>query len=334
MILGIFGIAGAQPTEIGAGEQPQLAVDPGGTVRLVYGQENRIFYSVSNDYGVSFSKPTLIAEISEMHLGMGRGPQLACSRDYSIVTAIDKTGNIHCFRMDHKTDKWSEQGTVNDIEGSAPEGLMGLAADEQNNFYAVWLDLRNDRKNKIGFSSMTGDGAWSKNKIVYKSPDGSVCQCCKPSVAVREKNVSLMFRNWLNGSRDLYVMVSSNRGSQFGNAAKLGNGTWKLNACPMDGGGILIDKNNNMHTVWQREGAVYYDQPGEAESRIAEGRSCGLFGDEAPFMTWQEGREIYGQPLHGARTIIGEGSFVNVVQLMDGWLATWEWQGKIVYKKF
>jgi hypothetical protein len=333
-ILGISHSGICQSTEIGPGEQPQLSVDPNGIVRLVYGQENRIYYSVSIDNGASFSKPTVVAELNDMHLGMTRGPQFASSRDYSIVTAIDKKGNIHSFQLNHKTKTWNKIKNVNDAEGSAPEGLMSVTADEANVFYAVWLDLREDKNNKIAFSTLTKNGSWSTNRIIYKSPDKTVCECCKPSVAVKGKSVSLMFRNWIEGSRDLYVTNSFDGGVTFGNPTKLGNGTWKLKGCPMDGGGILIDKNNIVHTVWQREGVVYYDQQGQSENRIAAGRSCNLFGNETPFMTWQEGGQIFGQSLNGNKISIGAGTSINVVQLKNKMLlAAWEKDGEILYLK-
>ena len=337
-LCGIFYLISSAAQEIGEGNQPQLAVDAHGIIRLVYGYENKIFYAMSNDNGTSFTKPVVMAEVNEMHLGMGRGPQLTSSKDYSVTTAMDKKGNIHSFQLSHKTKKWSKMKNINDVAGSAPEGLMSITADEANHFYAVWLDLRDDKNNKIAFSLLTNNGSWSKNTIVYKSPDKTVCECCKPSVAIRSEHVSLMFRNWINGSRDLYVITSLDGGKTFGTASKLGNGTWKLNGCPMDGGGVVIDKQHLIHTVWQREGVVYYNQPGQSESKIADGRGAGIFGNETPFMTWNEGAEIFGQPLVGDRIHIGEGKAVTVIQLKDdtkrlSLLAAWEKEGKIQFRK-
>lgn len=147
-----------------------------------------------------------------MHLGMTRGPQLASSKDYSVVTAIDKKGNILAFRLTHKTGKWEKITNVNDVDASAPEGLMSIAADDNNNFFAVWLDLREGQKNNISFSVLKGNSKWSKNSFAYKSPESHVCECCKPQIAVRGNNVSIMFRNWLKGSRDLYLIISLSSG--------------------------------------------------------------------------------------------------------------------------
>ena len=148
---------------IGSGQQPQIRADNQGIIRLIYGDRDKIFYALSSNKGVSFSKPIEIAEVKDMHLGMSRGPQLASSKDYSVVTAIDKAGNIHSFRLNHKSGKWTKIKNVNDISETAKEGLMSVTADEDNNFYAVWLDLRDDNNNKIAFSNLSNTGSWSKN---------------------------------------------------------------------------------------------------------------------------------------------------------------------------
>jgi hypothetical protein len=159
---------------VASGEQPQITVDAQETVRLVFGNGEQIYYSVSNDIGKTFSEPIVIAEVKGMHLGMTRGPQLATSKDYSVVTGMDKEGNIHSFRLTHASGKWEKLQNVNDANGSAPEGLMGLAADDKNNFFAVWLDLREGRKNNICFSSLAGKQGWSSNIFTYKSPESHV----------------------------------------------------------------------------------------------------------------------------------------------------------------
>jgi hypothetical protein len=95
----------------------------------------------------------------------------------------------------------------------------------------LWLDLRSNEKNKIaGVLSTDGGRHWQKNKIIYQSPSGTVCECCKPSVSFTRSGINVMFRNNYNGNRDLYIMHSAN-GDDFDKPQKLGQGNWKLNAC-------------------------------------------------------------------------------------------------------
>ena len=317
---------------LGAGEQPQITVDSKETVRLVYGLAGKIYFSTSADKGRTFSAPNVIGEINEMHSGMTRGPQLATSKDYSLVTVIDKKGNIHAFRLTHRSGKWDKIGNINDTEGSAPEGLMAVGADDNNNFYAVWLDIREGRKNNISFATLTGSSGWSQNRFVYKSPEGSVCECCKPSIAVKGRNVSIMFRNWLKGSRDLYIITSTDGGKDFSPAQKLGLGTWPLKGCPMDGGGVSIDSKNRIHTAWQRAGVVYYAQPGKPEEKLGDGRNVALNGQ---LVTWDNGSVMMLRPINGDAKEIGEGTALRVYEFSDGSaLAVWEKDKTIMLKTF
>lgn len=332
LVLLIFSLHPAFPeTEIGVGEQPQVAIDLSGTIRLVYGKADRIYYSRSTDGGRTFSPPELVGMVSEMHLGMTRGPQLASSKDLSVVTAIDKKGNIHTFKLNHKSNTWEKAGNVNDTDGSAPEGLISISADDKNNFYAVWLDLRENRKNNICFASFHGKGSWSKNQFAYTSPESHVCECCKPSIAVNGSIVSIMFRNWLKGSRDMYLVTSANKGKIFSEAQKLGFGTWPLKGCPMDGGGLSIDSGNDIRTAWQRDGIVYYAEPGKAEEKIGEGRGVGMSDN---LIHWQKGSDLFFKRINGDQQKVGEGTALKMLELQDGSiLAVWEKGGQIVCKK-
>lgn len=321
---------------IAAGSQPQITADSKGIVRVVFGRQDEIYCATSIDNGGTFTKPVLVARVPEMHLGMSRGPQLASSINYSVITAIDKSGNIHWFKLNHSAKEWKNMGILNDLKGSAPEGLMSIAADKKDHFYAVWLDIRTGKRNQIYFSSLSGTSHWSKNFIAYQSPDEHVCECCQPHIAVQGSEVAIMFRNWLNGSRDLYVTKSMNGGASFAAAQKLGMDTWKLNGCPMDGGGIVVDESNIIHTAWQRKGIVYYDQPGKPEMYIGQGRTCNISGTgNAQFITYQNNDTVRVVALQNKKEIvIGKGSFLKSATLPDGHIfCVWEQDSKIKFKR-
>jgi hypothetical protein len=322
---------------ISAGKQPQLSIDSKGAIRVVFGRNDSIFYSMSSNKGNEFSKPELVAYVPKMHLGMTRGPQIASSANYSVITAMDEQGAIHCFVLNHSNGSWIDKGLVNDKKGSAPEGLMGLAADNNDHFYAVWLDLRVNKRNNIYFSSLSASkGKWSPNTLVYKSPDEHTCECCKPNIAVKDAHVAVMFRNWLNGSRDLYCAQSDNSGKTFSKAEKLGKGTWKLNGCPMDGGGIAIDDKNIVHTAWQREGVIYYSRPGGIEKQTAKGRAAGITSQNGKTIcSYQQGDDIVISDLtQNKETVVGKGKFPKSIVLADkSIICVWEQDNNILYKK-
>lgn len=223
---------------IGNGQMPDIAKDESGKIHLVYGIGDSIMYTASSDNGQSFSQPSVVAVLPDMFSFAMRGPQIAVNKSGIIITACTTKGNIFSYYKDK--ENWKQGARVNDVDTIVKEGLMALGADGENVF-GVWLDLRGNRRNKIyGVESNDGGKSWSKNIMVYTSPDTSVCPCCKPSVVMKGKTVYVMFRNWLQGNRDLYLIKSDNNGRSFSDAQKLGMGNWKLNACPMDGGGLEL----------------------------------------------------------------------------------------------
>jgi len=327
------------PSEItiSKGQQPQIGADNAGIIRVVFGKADSIFCSTSLDKGSSFSKLVLVGVVPKMHLGMARGPQLASSAHYSVVTAMDQNGDIHYFTLNHKKGQWQEKGTVNDVKGSAPEGLMNIACDSQDNFYAAWLDLRLNKRNNIFFSSLpAGHTQWLKNKLVYQSPDGHVCECCRPSIAVKGSNVGIMFRNWVDGSRDLYLAASADKGKMFNKATKLGSGTWKLNACPMDGGSLNFNADNTINTTWQRQGVVYYCKQGGNEKELGKGRDCSISTDPRQTIVamGDAGNLKYKNVQTNQEITVGKGSYLKTCILPDDKvLCVWEENGMIKSKK-
>jgi hypothetical protein len=163
---------------------------------------------------------------------------------------------------------WSDGVRINQVPESAGEGFHNLAGHGRT-FYAVWLD---DKSGGVYLSTSTDGGAtWPKNQLVYNSPEGHVCECCHPSVQIgSDGRIFVMWRNWLKGSRDMYLGISSDGGNSF-RIQKLGLGTWPLNGCPQDGGGLALDGRGNPVTAWRRNGSVYWARPGEPEEELGQG---------------------------------------------------------------
>jgi hypothetical protein len=326
------------PQTLAIGTQPQLSVDAKGIARIAFGRNDSIFCATSTDQGRSFSSPKFVTHVPGMHLGMARGPQLASSARFSVITAMDKSGDIHWFQLNHSNGQWTRKGLVNDKKGTTPEGLMSIVADGQDNFYAVWLDTRLESNNNIFFASLVAaQEKWSKNKLVYRSPDGHVCECCKPNIAVNNKMVAVMFRNWLNGSRDMYLARSDNKGMDFEVASKLGTGTWPLKGCPMDGGGLVFEDEGLIQTSWQRNGVVYTCRPGHEERELAKGRGTGITKNTKTgqsIVSYQEGENTKLVKAANKQELLSEkGSYLKTGTLTNGkLLCVWELNKTIRFK--
>jgi hypothetical protein len=293
-------------TIIANGQMPNVIRDKEGVLHLVYGSGDSIMYLYSKDGGKSFSKTSLIYTLPKLAASHTRGPQIAITSTGLLVTACTSMGNIFSF-VKAGSGNWKLTGKVNDRDTIAKENLMALSADGANVF-AVWLDLRDGHNKIFGARSSDGGKSWSKNILVYTSPDKTVCECCKPSVVMQGNNVYVMFRNWLNGNRDLYLITSHNVGKSFSKAEKLGKGSWPLNGCPMDGGAIALDKKGNPVTVWNRKGIIYTSEPGAEEREVGKGRSCTMKTvDSENVYAWLENGEVVVLKQGGQKISLGKG---------------------------
>lgn len=268
---------------IGQGQVADVATS-GSTVYVAWGNGDSIKCSFSIDNGATFSPAEVVDVVPGVFSFAMRGPQIAAVSGGACIIVSTQKGNLLAYQKAGRA-KWTKTGRVNDADTTVKEGLLDLQSDGEQNLFAAWLDVRKDRRNNIfGARSSDGGKTWKPNQLVYQSPDGHVCECCKPSVAMQGNSVAVMFRNFLNGSRDLYLMRSSNKGATFGSAEKLGAGTWKLNGCPMDGGGLAM-LDDRAETVWRRKDTVFAAAVGQKELALGIGRNC--------TMTTAGGREVY-----------------------------------------
>ncbi|PSR52749.1 hypothetical protein AHMF7605_04045 [Adhaeribacter arboris] len=317
------------------GKQPAVAVDPNNTIKVVFGQAEEIFYTTSTNNGETFTPPQKIGKQKQLALGMTRGPQLTTTKDYTVIAAADPTGKIMVYQLKNKSNQWGKPVNLLDQDTTAKEGFVALASGKDNTVHAVWLDLRLGKKNNI-FTASSKDGGktWSKNKLAYTSPEGGICPCCRPSITADAKgNVYIMFRNELEGSRDMYLVTSTDNGQTFGPAKKLGMGTWVLKACPMDGGALALNKQGKLGTTWRRENTVYYAEPGAMERKVGEGRASSLVKNaKGNYLVWQHGNQIMAlAPGKLSPEEIGTGTYPRLAALTNQQvLGIWESEGKIL----
>lgn len=280
-----------------APKQPQAIVSKTGVTHLTFGVGNRIYYC--NNMGGKFGTPAVAFDVPNLSLGMRRGPRIADTGKSIVITAIGgpegkgKDGDLLAYQSDDNGMNWSGPVKVNDTVASAREGLHAMTATDQGVLWCVWLDLR-AKRTELYASQSTDDGkSWSKNQLVYRSPDGSICECCHPSIVANRDLVHVLFRNSIGGNRDMYLVSSYDKGKSFDPAIRLGAQQWILNACPMDGGMLCTANNGTPTTVWRRVRTIYTssNQPNN-ESTIGTGEQpwicCNSHGT---YVVWTRRRE-------------------------------------------
>lgn len=241
-------------------KQPQACLSSDGAVHITFGVGDQVFYCKVKDDKCSAPQPAF--RVPNMSLGMRRGPRIAHSGASITITAIGGTqgkgrdGDILAYRSHDLGKNWLGPVKVNDVDGSGREGLHAMTSGDDCALWCVWLDLREKGTVLYASKSMDHGETWSKNILVYRSPDGSICECCHPSIIASDNTVQVLFRNSLKGDRDMYLITSLDQGKSFGEARRLGRTNWHLNACPMDGGMLAVIGRGEFNTVWRRDRTI------------------------------------------------------------------------------
>ncbi len=227
-----------------------------------------------------FSEPRAITGLSGVvPIGMRRGVRLVESGDALIASAVvrgeDGDQNLLITRSTDTGRTWSEPIRLNSVNDSAREGLHGVAS-MGDRVAVVWLDVRSSAHEVFISVSRDAGKTFSRDLRVYRSPDGSVCECCAPSVSFDSiGRIVVMFRNQIAGARDIHVITSRDGGDSFDSLLKLGIQSWQASSCPMDGGS-LISADGRLHGVFQREGRIIrVELAGGREQTLADG--AGVF---------------------------------------------------------
>jgi hypothetical protein len=179
----------------------------------------------------------------------------------------------------------------------------------------------------MGAYSQDGGASWSRNTLLYEVPGGTICQCCAPSIAFDKRGVAnVMFRNALNGTRDLFL-AGWRLGEKPTEGQKLGVASWVLNACPMDGGGIA-KLGDGVITAWRRENTVYLAEPGRPETAIGQGKDVSIaVGRRGAYVVWTgaAGLEMHEPGQDTPRLLSPAGRFASTAALPNGSvLIAWE----------
>lgn len=345
----------AARTEIANATQPQLAAAADGRVWLVYGQQEQaasssgsadhsahaaghgdgkkkgghgrapraggVFVASSTDGGATFSPGVKVATLSKLMIGNRRGPRIAVQGDRVTVTAI--ADELVAFSSTDGGKTWSGAVTINDVPESAHEGLHDLGVSPDGELFVSWLDLRNAKTELWGASSKDGGRTWSADQLVYKSPDKSICECCHPSVLFdSDGNLAVMWRNSIKGSRDMWLMTRPKGAANFTSARKLGEGTWKINGCPHDGGTLVALGGGKFGAVWQRAGEVFLTRAEEPEVSLGKGRQpTATVSDRGPVIVWNDGTHLVstGASVNAQTTKkVSEGRFPSLAALPSG----------------
>lgn len=337
MTLGLTATAAAETTL--PCRQPQLAVS-GPTVYVACGTAAAVLVARSDDRAESFGPALAIPITGHLSLGNHRGPRIVALGDTVIVTAIvgaqggGKDGDLLAWRSVDRGQHWSAPIRINDVEAAAREGLHAMTG-EGGTVAVAWLDLREKGTTLVVAVSTDGGAHWGPDVVAYRSPSGTICQCCHPSLATDGSGrLVAMFRNSLEGARDMYVIGSGDKGRTWTSARKSGQGTWPLKACPMDGGAVASHAGVVV-SVWRRDQTVYLARDGAAEVAAGQGVNPAMaMTATGPIVAWNGAGGLMIKPSDAEpRLVDARGKFAALATMPGGVVLAFERGADVVVRR-
>ena len=101
----------------------------------------------------------------------------------------------------------------------------------------------------------------------------------------------------------------------------------------MDGGGISLNKNGVLASVWRRENQLFTTKLGESEQLLAQGRNASIAtSNQNTFIAWQNQGQIWlSQSGRKEPTSLGTGRFPKV-SILNEQQAFCVWEDNAIIK--
>jgi hypothetical protein len=170
-------------------------------------------------------------------------------------------GDIRFARSTDGGKTFAQAITINSDAGGAPTGhaFQSLAVDQRGRIYVTWIDERNksgeDRGAEIWMSTSDDGGrTFSRDRRILSD----VCECCRTNIQVDTAGrLFLSYRTVpARGPeyRDIIVASSVDGGKSF-STTRVSADLWEINACPVTGPALCVDKQGRLTVIWFTGGA-------------------------------------------------------------------------------
>lgn len=262
------------------GLQPQVAVEPGGTVHLVYLQGDPkacdVFYRWRKPGSVGFSKPIRVNSEpgSAIAIGTVRGAQVALGKESHGGVQVHVVWNgsqpakdpgakgvpmlyarLSADRTEFEPQRNLMTSTMN-LDGGG-----SVAADLRGNVFVIWhahpRTGPDDELHRAVYLSRSTDDGKTFTPETRVNPEGvGVCGCCGlKAFADRQGNLAVLYRAADDSAnRDSMLLVSTNLGLSF---ESLPLGVWRSSTCPMSTPALGSGPGGSLLAMWETQGQVY-----------------------------------------------------------------------------
>jgi len=267
------------------GIQPQVMVDAGGVVHMVYYKgdpgHGDLYYVRSRDGGATFSAPLRVnsqpgsaiaaGNIRGGHIAVGKNGRVHVAWNGSHAPAAKMGAEPMLYtRMDSAGRAFEpERNLIQSAWGL--DGGGALAADSAGNVYVVWHapapGAEGEANRRVWIARSTDDGAtFERERPAWDRMTGA-CGCCGLNAfADRKGTLYVLYRSATEVvHRDMYLLVSKDHGRSFDGADV---SKWNVGYCVMSSEAFALSPVDVL-AAWESEKQAYYGRVDPATGKMS-----------------------------------------------------------------
>src|SRR5438093_7978819 len=285
-----------------------------GAIHLLLDAEDGPQYVNSTDAGVTFSAPMTIVDAASQKPGLKfQGEGLAVGKDGRVHVAMSNNS----WKLKLPEEEWgfyyaslasgaNAFSPVRNLNRKPSEGFS-LTADERGNVTACFLS------GKL-YTMVSHDNGQTFGEYAEPNPEWDPCNCCTTAAAYgADGRLAVLYREETNNERDMFVVLSDQRGKSKPLRTRVSGTPWKLNGCPMTY--FTITRTDTGYVAaWPTKGKVYFARldkagavlpPGEIRTPGTSGMRNGLVAlgssEGATLIAWKN-KDTLGWQLYDGKS--------------------------------
>ena len=230
---------------------PDMIFDSNNTMHLVWieqvGANNNIFYSRSDELGLSFSDPIQVNVHSNSIVAyMQSGPLVRVrGNELFIVYMDDRTGStsIYLNRSPDNGFTWETEMRISDQPYL--EMYTEIEIDNDGKIHLIYYSYnQNYSLNSVRYAIAPENTIdfYPSNPVGLVNNETEPCDCCQPDLELSESgDVFIAYRNNLNNIRDHYLVKKSVNSDVFSAPVPISDYQEYLSFCPSSGPSLVLN---------------------------------------------------------------------------------------------
>lgn len=200
-------------------------------IRYIRSEDGGRHWSNPNDLGSALAPPTLATRGNDVQLAVSGNKLLAVWQTKGELPGMGPMASAYS----HDGGNTWQTGANPAVNNAGDQAHIDLAADQQGNFHAVWLeDPEENGYQSLRYArSLDGGVHWPASLTL----DDGTCSCCWNTLKVSPNGeLNVLYRDMK--PRDMALMRSIDQGTSWQSVSMVGDFNWQFEGCPHIGGGL------------------------------------------------------------------------------------------------